>query len=77
MFLKLVFAILFNISLPYLLTIFLQASSTAVEALICNTLSIYLDSFSISFKNIYLLIIEEQPTDKHLSSAFVVNVIFL
>ena len=32
---------------------------------------------TVSFKNIYLLIIEETATDRHLSSALVVNVILV
>mgnify|MGYP004485436067 len=75
-FLKFSLAISFSLSFPYLATIFFPNSSTLVPAPLGTVSPRYADSLSISFRNMYLLIIEAQATERHLSSALVIKVIF-
>ena len=75
-FLKFNLATLFNLSLLYVSTICLPTLSTSTPAPSGIFIFNSFDNSSIFCRNIYLLIIEEHPTDKHLSSAFVVKLIF-
>ena len=71
------FAIEFNISSPNLSTICLPKLSTITLAPFGTDIPKLLLILFNSFINVNLLIIEEHATDKHLSSALVVKVIFL